>query len=239
MPITIKCQICDKEFQISPSRIKRNKRFCSLECKIIWLKDWLSNGDAQTLPHWKGGKIKRICAYCGKQIEIKKHKEGKRVFCSQSCAASVTTKERPIERVIRICKTCGKCFEIHPNKLKRKDRRQGLYCSITCRAIDNIRHQRKQDTDIEKILENWLKDNTINYEKQKIIDGICIVDFFIPPKICLFADGDYWHSRRQELDKKQTWQLLNGGYEVIRLLGSEIKKGVRPNALLQYSSESN
>ena len=87
-----------------------------------------------------------------------------------------------------------------------------------------------QDTDIEIILEDWLKDKGIKYEKQKQLLGITLVDFFIEPNICLYADGDYWHNipkvrQRDGLIRKV---LRDNGYKTIWLKGSAIKSGVRP-----------
>ena len=43
-------------------------------------------------------------------------------------------------------------------------------------------------------------------------------DIFIEPNICIFADGDYWHTRpgEQEKDKKINKQLKKMGYIVFR-----------------------
>ena len=94
--------------------------------------------------------------------------------------------------------------------------------------------QAKSDTDIESMLESWLRHNEIPFEKQKAIEGVTNVDFFIPPKVCLYADGDYWHSLSNvvERDDKINAILIERGYTVIRLKGSLIMKGVRPNELL-------
>ena len=92
-----------------------------------------------------------------------------------------------------------------------------------------------KDTDIELILEAWLIQNKIPHQKQKPLLNITIVDFFIPPNICLYADGDYWHSRPRTLQRDRfiSRRLRENNYCVIRLLGSEIKKGIRPLAILQ------
>jgi len=102
----------------------------------------------------------------------------------------------------------------------------------------NIREQEQQGCQQKKgitkkqdiILEKWLNDNKISFEKQKIIAGRTVVDFFIPPNICLYADGDYWHlmPNNKKKDNEINKLLPTLGYVVIRLLGSEIKMGIRP-----------
>lgn len=91
-----------------------------------------------------------------------------------------------------------------------------------------------KDTDIELILEEWLKQYNIPYEKQKPLLNITIVDFFIPPNTCIYADGDYWHSfpKVRQRDGFIYKTLRQNNYNVIRLTGSQIKKGVRPIGLL-------
>lgn len=228
------CKICQNEFFVYPSEKKRGQGiYCSRKCKDKGHSVWLKSLPTEKQPHYKGGLIETICFKCGKEIKVKRCKKNKKVFCSKSCANSVHSGERPKERIKRICKNCDKIFEIHPNKLKRKDRNTGLFCSMKCRASYNIKKQGKTNTDIEIILENWLIENKINYEKNKLVEGIC-VDFFIKPNIVLFADGDYWHNlpKTKKRDKSQNKLLKGNDWKVIRLWGSEIKKGIRPNEIL-------
>jgi len=122
-----------------------------------------------------------------------------------------------------VCLTCKKEYTITD-----ADKRWGIrrkYCSQKC----YMKNPSRKDTDIELILEEWLNDNNIKYEKQKKIFKT-FPDFFIKPNICIYADGDYWHDRpeRIEVDNRINKQLLNSNYVVIRLKGSEIYAGKRP-----------
>ena len=99
------------------------------------------------------------------------------------------------------------------------------------------KRQGKSHTGIENKIEDWLKENNIEYESQKVINGIgcsTIVDFFVPPNICLFCDGDYWHTTPLAMahDRFVNKGLADRGYEVIRLWGHEINAGIRPIQLL-------
>lgn len=231
------CKFCGKEFFVSPSRLKR--KCCSVECKLQ--EQLIRYKNKEQHPRWKGGLITRNCANCGKQINVERHKKDKRVFCSKRCSSLVTSKERPKKRVKRVCLTCKKEFEIHPNKLKRKDRNQGLYCSISCRAIDNVKKQHKKDTDIEIIMESWLNENSIIFIKNHPVEGITLVDFFIEPNIIIYCDGNYWHSLPdvKKRDERITKQLKKFGYLVFRLLGTDIKSGGRPYEVLQINKQKN
>ena len=103
-----------------------------------------------------------------------------------------------------------------------------------------------KDTSIEIALQNELSSKGIVFEKHKKLPGL--PDIFISPNICIFADGDYWHSNPKSYDKnhvirygskvlsqKEIWakdekinKILRGkGYIVFRFWGSDIKKNAR------------
>jgi len=97
-----------------------------------------------------------------------------------------------------------------------------------------------KDTKIEKILQDGLRRNKINFEKHKPILGQ--PDLFIEPDVCIFADGDYWHGwkylqgqnftgkvfhneyfqSRIQNDQKISRQLNQQGYKVLRFWEHEI-----------------
>jgi very-short-patch-repair endonuclease len=88
----------------------------------------------------------------------------------------------------------------------------------------------KQDTKIEKKIENFLIMLNINYKKHEPIINIenayqC--DFLLDDKkLIIECDGDYWHNYPfgRNIDKKRTIQLNNIGFNVIRLWEHDIKK---------------
>jgi len=177
-------------------------------------------------PHWKGGKVKSLCAKCGKEIWVKQCLASKNRFCSKACANSVHSREREKTGEILNCKVCGSEFYRIPSAIYRPIKKP-RYCSQRCRAIDSIKNQKKQNTDIEDIVEKWLIEKHLVYEKQVDIEGIALADFLVNSEFCVFADGDYWHSNpsRIKIDTRQTKQLITNGYTVIRLTGSDILSG--------------
>jgi hypothetical protein len=64
-------------------------------------------------------------------------------------------------------------------------------------------------------------------EKVNGLKRITITDFFIAPNICLYVDGDYWHSLPNVVKKDNmvNENLPKMGYKIIRITESEIKKG--------------
>lgn len=127
----------------------------------------------------------------------------------------------------RVCKQCGKIFEPHSYA-------PGIFCSYSCRSIWIMKNMNQEGTKIENLLEEWLIENNVKYEKQYPIsfeNWGTIVDFYLTEyKICLYADGDYWHTLpgRPRRDREQTYALIKAGYGVIRLWGSDIRAGYRP-----------
>lgn len=188
-------------------------------------------------------RVKRECLECGKPFEVLPC-EAKRggYCCSVLCSNRYDSKQREYPKgednpnykggYYKDCEICGTSFWVIPYKAETK-----RFCSKECRylgqreyLVERNKTQRISGTDIELILEDWLKQEGIDFEAQKSVEKITIVDFFIPPNICLYADGDYWHSLEKTIQRDR-WidkHLADAGYEVIRLLGSDIKKGIRP-----------
>lgn len=223
------CQICKKEFNVYPSYISRGDGiYCSRKCKDKAQSLRMLNESPEKTPHWKGGLIKKVCLNCLKEIQVKRCFTNKPSFCSKSCANSYNSKRRPKTGKTLKCKVCCKEFYRNPSAINRETKKP-QFCSQKCRAIDNIKNQKTDDTNIERIIENWLKENKVEYVKQQDVEGIALVDFFVSPNKCLFCDGDFWHltSERIVIDNEQRTMLKARGYEVHSLLGSKILNGER------------
>lgn len=184
------------------------------------------------------------CDICSKDfLRCKGHiNRRKHHFCSRQCYKiwrySTKVKEE-INRKIGIshigkkqysqyrrktfyCESCGKEYWRRLGELKRFGSR---FCSQSCVGIWLCKNVRKKNTDIENIVSNLLKESNIEFQAQKQIKRIAIVDFLIKGKVVIEADGDYWHStdKQKEKDIKRDKVLSKMGYIIIRFLGSEIK----------------
>lgn len=187
-------------------------------------------------------RVKVICKECGKPFQLlpSQHRRSKG-FCSVICSnrygvkyrVRLKGKDNPNWRGGPSTITCGACgVEFETRK------KTARYCSLNCKheahrrfMIETPPFVQTCNTDIERILEKWLMEHDVKFEKQKPIERTTITDFFIKPNLCLFADGDYWHSIPR-VQKRDAWinrQLERFNYRVIRIKGSEIKEGVRPN----------
>lgn len=96
------CLTCGKEFTVIPKR-RNTAKFCSRECKHAF------------------GRTNKECLFCGK-LFVTTNCLDKR-YCSRKCADEVKKK-----RVEKICKICGKKYEVQ----KYADK-TSKYCSIKCR----------------------------------------------------------------------------------------------------------
>jgi len=84
-----------------------------------------------------------------------------------------------------------------------------------------------EDTNIEEMMQNALLERGIPFEKHKPIIGQ--PDIFIEPDICIFCDGDYWHTlpNVKAKDEKITKLLQEKGYRVLRFSEKEILNNIK------------
>jgi ribosomal protein S27AE len=126
------CLICGKSYYVKPSHSSKRRTCGDPECK----KSWISKTRKLTIPkgeqhyNWKGGKIKKICPYCGKSYFVKKHEQNKRVTCGDpDCQfkwkqQAVIGEKNPnwkggnVEKICLICK--GRYFVTHAREKTSK-----------------------------------------------------------------------------------------------------------------------
>lgn len=130
------CKMCNNEFYVRTLEIKRSRGiFCSRKCKALYQKNSLKG---KNNPHWKGGKIERVCEVCGKKysliIALTKNNRGR--FCSLKCFGVWRSKNikginnpNYVAKIKGKCKLCGKL--IH-NRKTVLDKGQGKFCSKNC-----------------------------------------------------------------------------------------------------------
>jgi len=124
------------------------------------------------------------------------------------------------------CKVCGKERHVKKSQIKRG---HGRLCSYRCSGIWQMLHQRNQNTEIERLIEDELIKRGIPYTKQVALLGITIVDFLLAKDTVIYADGTYWHSseKRKVRDTNQNFMLTFHGYKVFRFTENEIKKSAK------------
>ena len=101
-------------------------------------------------------------------------------------------------------------------KIKAKERRKNIIIPV-------------KDTSIEVKIQNFLKQLNIEFYTHQYmhIEHGYQCDILIPSmNIVIECDGDYWHKYPigNDIDHIRTSELLENGFKVLRLWGSEIKQ---------------
>lgn len=131
------CEYCGKSFHFGKKTKAEKARFCSVECRISWMKREMVGEKAAN--YRNGNRCKKIkvnCSVCGKEIMREKGQaESWNVhFCSDECRGIYQSKHRRgknnprYNRVKVICEWCEKEFETVPS-VRNKVR----FCSMKCR----------------------------------------------------------------------------------------------------------
>ena len=119
----------------------------------------------------------------------------------------------------------------NPNKGKTWEEAFGDEYAIRMRKkmkavmINTIKEMGKNDTKIEKMVENMLLFNNILYVKQFKYE-LGVADFWLPnSNLIIECDGDYWHSLPgySERDENQTSWLENNDFFVLRFAENQIR----------------
>jgi len=156
----------------------------------------------------------RKCIGCDANFECKNNSARK--YCSKKCSLisihKGNIKNSIPDTKLHQCQTCKKDFARPINYCQ-----PAKYCSRSCHCIGNVINSKKENTNIENIIEKILIDSGIQYLPQQNIKNISIADFKID-KVLIFADGKYWHSLpgRKDKDSEQTKKMLDLGYTVLR-----------------------
>lgn len=101
----------------------------------------------------------------------------------------------------------------------------GKFRLVTIKNFANFQ-QKTKNTSIERRLQAALKENKIKFHCHPTMYGL--PDIIVKPKICVFADGEYWHNRPTRIirDRKISRKLRTLGYKVLRFPGKRINRNV-------------
>jgi very-short-patch-repair endonuclease len=191
------------------------------------------------------------CAFCKKLFVPKTATQG---FCGRHCQSSNKKILPAAYSVPTICK-CG-CGELlynpdshyrfrafihgHANKngnhprLGYKESEEHV-CMRMKKALAGQRA--RVSTSIEKELYAYLDILGIEYDRQYQIGRFRPDAYVDKYKLCIFADGIYWHSKPNviERDNRANAYLSDLGYKVIRLLSDKNNKLIGLENLNEYS----
>lgn len=221
---TKQCEHCDIEFISN----RKDARFCSLQC----FGQSRKQGNLRTCPQCDKSFYRQpshLDQFCSRECYDKHRKEnadkicetcGKTFFttidmrnecyCSRECYFN-----RPLTGIWKPCKNCSEKFYVGPARAEREQ-----FCSRDCR----ISYQ--GPTSIEQLLIDELETRDIEYEFQYKLNQWSI-DFAFPNhKLAVEADGVYWHSLPEniERDKRKDRSLKRKDWTILRFTGDEIRE---------------
>lgn len=223
----VTCPTCQKEFYLTPGRLKRGEKFCSHACRLA------------SIP-----RIDKVCPVCGKTFNVLASTAHRYTVCSIECRHSdlrfSTCKrcgvvfqhsEKRYDRhycseecrrppVMMSCRNCGKEFRRLPGDEDRQ------FCCFACYRKFN------GETMPEKEVRLILQSNGIEFIQEAKM-GRYSVDFILPSlRIALEIDGVYWHERTAKRDAAKDKYLFNRGWHVVRITDEELENAANQNSFV-------
>jgi len=199
------CAICGKEYEVQQYCANTSK-YCSIQCRSIGIgKALIGRFKGEKSPTYKGGKITRLCKYCGKKFKVDQYRGNTANHCSTSCSKLGTSEKTRKQIAESIKKLQRENPKLHPNY---------------------ILAQKGHITQIEKLIKDGLTKRKLSFETQYRILSYW-VDFAFPNiKLVVECDGERWHSTKEQLlkDKQKDEKLTNVGWKVLRFREKEILK---------------
>lgn len=215
------------------SGIQSRAQAYGIERDVSWIRSGKKNHN------WKGGKIRYVCDLCGKEFQrYQSLRQGKNKYCTQKCAKlGFASRDHSGDKnynwrhgcrvfdIPAICKVCGKRFVTSSGQLERG---WGKHCSQECNGVAQVKNQRKSWTDIETSMYRFLLCKYgLAFSPQCHIEGYGVADFYNPVlRMIVECHGDYWHNlpRTKNHDRLKRQFAFDSGYQLVELLGSEIKE---------------
>lgn len=207
----IRCEECEKEFWVSPSRLSRGVKYCSRECQERARKK---------------KRIKKTCEECGAEyIVTQSHQESR--YCSVACYDKAQ-----INRVKVNCTICGKELERTPSQAARSN---AALCSEECikkyflerivffQSRTNTKPERMFNEQTPKHINRTSGGQFyINFSNGKVKNPDFIVRPVNKTKQVIEIFGRYWHKPEEEAELIEKYR--QAGYDCLVLWEDEVYK---------------
>lgn len=195
--VQVPCTYCGEILNIRPSKLELQKSFyCDKTCKANWESE---NWKYDNNPNFKGGEFKN-CIVCGEKFWSYNHKDESNKCCSEKCRLyyfnNVTSQTKEYSEM------CRKNGAISHKKAKNKF------------------------TKPERIVLEYLDENSIEYIPQHVLLDKFIVDFYLPKlNTVIEVFGDYWHAHPDKYGEGKIplgeKQIKNVNRDVIKIKSFE------------------
>jgi len=178
----------------------------------------------------------KTCVMCGKEFKYKNSLQMKNKTCSKECGYKLVSKkvkdfhnsltnDEKIKIKEKMCKTKIKNGTTGKGKTPWNKNKTGIYSEKTIEKIRNatikqMHESRVKKTKCEFVLENILKELSINYRYSFVINDrqfdFCLLDY----NILVECDGDYWHGnlstgKYKNPNPTQLKNMINDLYKTI------------------------
>jgi len=223
--------------QLPWNKNKKLGKYSSKRCKNISIALTGRKLSSVHIKHISEGLIGKKRKACTTKTKCKISKSLKKAYRSGKIVNANIGRILTIEQKIKISKNRkNKCMG-EDNPSKRLSVRKKISNALKGRVLtkewkEKIKLARvkqilpTKDTSIEIKLQKELEKRNIKFEKHKSMLGQ--PDIFIEPNICIFADGDYWHTRPESVirDKYVNLELKKQGYKILRFWEHNINNNI-------------
>ncbi|WP_342577221.1 DUF559 domain-containing protein [Psychrobacillus sp. FSL K6-2843] len=247
MTITKPCEVCGLLVTRSPAHMKKDKIYCSKSCFYSRNRGGLPDSKAclwcdnifkrTTRESWTEFERKQYCSYeCYWQDSNNHHRPGASNVFKHKWANDKVFIGKMSKRVYGVKHSKGvsdglkgrKFTEKEIEKIRETTKRTWTDQEIRTKRIQEMARSFRgcRKTSIEIIVEEILVKLNVEFDIQKHISGF-VADFFIQSAGAVIeADGNYWHSRPEviERDNRKNKAILSDGYKLLRLTETEIKQ---------------
>ena len=240
------CENCGKEHDGSYG----SGRFCSKDCRFSYIgKQTNKNGKHTGHPNYNTGRTHFTaspdgwkCKWCdlvfrtrrerskhSNEVHIRDKKHPWNYGLTKDTSKKVkesTELVRELYKAGKIRKPDKKLVWTEERRQRQSDKKKKFY-SEHPEAHPNrkLANNRSKMSYPEKIVYDWLTEKNISFEHNKLIRTKTItryVDFYLKDNnLIIEVDGEFWHNRKIEKDKKKDFEAEEAGYTTLRIKAKE------------------
>jgi len=193
------CFNCNKKMKIQKYRhdaiLNGKQEFitCSRQCQ----NEYLGKKNSGENNKFFKERLTVRCEVCENNFEIEQHRKGRAKYCSEKCRyIGIGRQNVPKKKKLISCYACGKTTSRWEHQINSYEYH---FCSIDCRKelqgfFTSQQQKKKEDTEIQIIINEILKSKNIEYEQEKPFNYYAVDNYLTKHGLIIEVMGDYWHS---------------------------------------------